>query len=217
LREPGGIAFDSAGNLYVTDVANRRVQKLKPDGTFMAEWKGPDPGFYGPRDLFVGRDNSVYVVDQGHSRVVKFDANGGIAAVWGTPGTGDGQFREPTAIAVDEKNERVYVADPRNQRIAVFDPNGKFIAKWLVTEWGAQAAWYFQDLAIDSINGLLYASSNATDEVLVFTLSGNKIKSLKADPPDKVTGASAIALAKNSLYVINTFSARVSRIELETK
>lgn len=214
--EPGGIALDSGGNIYVCDVANRRVQKLNPDGTFLAEWKGPEPGFYGPRDLFVGPDNSVYVIDQGHSRIVRFDSNGKVVAIWGTPGAGDGQFKEPTAVVVDGKNERVYVADPRNKRIEVFDPNGRFIEKWLVNEWGTPAAWYFQDLAIDSINELLYASSPATNDVLVFDLSGNKVKSVKADFPDQVDGASAIALLKNNLYVVNTFSARVRRLDLET-
>lgn len=217
FREPNGIAVDSGGNIYVADVANRRVQKVNPDGTFLAEWKGPDPGFYGPRDIAIGPDNSVYVVDQGHSRIVKLDSNGKVLAVWGTPGKDDGQFAEPTSVAVDARNERVYVADPRNKRIEVFDPNGKFIATWLVNEWGTPTGWYFQDLAVDSINGLLYASSNATNEVLVFDLSGNKVKSVKADLPDKIVGASAIAILKNNLYVVNTFSARVNRVELEIK
>ncbi len=217
FREPGGIAVDSSGNIYVADVANHRVQKLKPDGTFLAQWKGPEPGLYGPRGVSIGPDNSVYVVDQGHSRIVKFDPNGKVLAVWGTTGKDSGQFADPTSVAVDGKNDRVYVADPRNKRIEVFDTNGKFIAKWLVNEWGTPTEWYFQDLAVDSIAGFLYASSNATNEVLVFDLSGNKVKSLKPDQPDKVVGASSIAVLKNSLYVINTFSARVSRIDLGTK
>ena len=217
FREPGGIAVDSSGNIYVADVANHRVQKLKPDGTFLAQWKGPEPGLYGPRGVSIGPDNSVYVVDQGHSRIVKFDSNGKVLVVWGTAGQDDGQFVEPTSVAIDGKNDRVYVADPRSKRIEVFDTNGKFIAKWLVNEWGTPTGWYFQDLAVDSTTGFLYASSNATDEVLVFDLSGNKVKSLKSDQPDKVVGASSIALQKNSLYVVNTFSARVSRIDLEKK
>ena len=132
FREPCGIAIDSGGNIYVADVGNGRVQKLKPDGSFLAEWKGPEPGFYGPRDITIGPDNSVYVVDQGHSRIVKFDSNGKVLATWGAPGQNDGQLFDPTSVAVDGKNERVYVADARNKRIAVFDVNGKFIANWLV-------------------------------------------------------------------------------------
>ncbi|PYJ10053.1 MAG: hypothetical protein DME93_11935, partial [Verrucomicrobia bacterium] len=39
LGEPNGIAVDRAGNIYVAEVgSNHRVQKLAPDGTFIAEW-----------------------------------------------------------------------------------------------------------------------------------------------------------------------------------
>ena len=213
--EPGGIAFDASGNLFVADVSNHRVQKLKPDGTFVAEWKGPEPGFLAPRDVAFGADNSVYVVDQGHSRIVKFDPNGKVLVVWGTPGKDDGQLSGPTSVSVDGKNDRVYVADPSNKRIEVFDTNGKFIAKWLVEEWAGPTSWYFEDLAVDSKAGLLYASSG--DEVLVFDFTGKKIASLRPTPPDKLEGASGIALVKSSIYVVSTFSARVSRIELEKK
>jgi DNA-binding beta-propeller fold protein YncE len=116
---------------------------------------------------------------------------------------------------VDGENDRVYVADPRNKRIEVFDTNGKFIAKWLVEDWGAPTGWYFQDLALDSKSGLLYASSG--DKVLVFDLSGSKVRSLKPNPPDKLESASSLVLVKNSLYVLNTFPSRVSRIELGKK
>src|SRR6266581_3317941 len=72
LGEPNGIAVDRSGNIYVAEVAsNHRVQKLAPDGTFIAEWKGPDAGFYGPRRIVIGPDDSVYVDDQGRTRIVK--------------------------------------------------------------------------------------------------------------------------------------------------
>src|SRR6266487_965542 len=55
LGEPNGIAVDRSGNIYVAEVAsNHRVQKLAPDGTFIAEWKGPELGFYGPRRIAIG-------------------------------------------------------------------------------------------------------------------------------------------------------------------
>ena len=118
---------------------------------------------------------------------------------------------------MDGKNNRVYVADTGNKRIQVFDPNGKFLAKWLVEPWGTPAGWYFQDLAIDSNAGLIYASSNATDDVLVFDLSGKQVRSLKSEQGDKVNGAASLALMKNNLYVVNVFSARVTRVELGKK
>jgi Uncharacterized conserved protein len=69
LAEPNAVAVDQAGNMYVTETFNHRVQKLAPDGRFLTEWKGPEPGFYGPRKIALGPDDSVYVVDQGRARL----------------------------------------------------------------------------------------------------------------------------------------------------
>jgi len=215
FREPCGIAADLTGNIYVADTANQRVQKLKADGTFLAEWKGPDPGFYGPRDIAIGSDNFVYVVDEGNARIVKFDTDGNVLAVWGTRGQGEGEFDDPTSVAVDANNNRVYVADPLNGRIVVFDTNGHFIANWPVREWRRiPNAWYMQDLVIDSKVGRMYATSTQTDEVLVFNLDGTKVASLRPRPPDKLEGASALAIAGRKLYVLCTFGNRVSQIDL---
>src|SRR5436309_2399996 len=102
LGEPNGIAIDRAGNIYVAEVAhNHRVQKLARDGTFIAEWKGPELGFYGPRRIAIGPDDSIYVVDQGHARIVKFSSDGRVLAVWGSSGNGDGQFNDPYSLGVD--------------------------------------------------------------------------------------------------------------------
>ena len=38
------------------------MQKLSADGKLIAKW-GPAPGFYGPRRIAIGPDDSVYVVD----------------------------------------------------------------------------------------------------------------------------------------------------------
>jgi len=216
LAEPNGISIDRAGNIYVAEVAsNHRVQKLAPDGRFIAEWKGPAPGFYGPRRIAIGPDDSIYVVDQGHTRVVKFDPDGQVLAVWGRAGNGDGQFDDPTSVAVDPTTNKVYVADPRNKRIQVFDSDGRFLTKWPVPEWGQPAG--FEDLAIDSQRGRLYASSANMNSILVFDLQGNRVATLTPAPPDKLEGPSALALTKDKLLVLNSGSARVSVIALQNK
>jgi DNA-binding beta-propeller fold protein YncE len=212
LGGPNGIAVDRAGNIYVADAGNHRVQKLASDGTLIAEWKGPDLGFYGPRRIAVGPDDSIYVVDQGHARIVKFSPDGQVLAVWGSKGTGDGQFDDPTSVAVDPTTNKVYVADPRNKRIQVFDSNGKFLTKWIVPGWGQPAG--FEDLAIDSKAGRLYASSAQMGTVLVFDLNGTRIGNLTPKPPDKLNGPAALALVDRKLYVLNMAGNRVSEIDL---
>jgi DNA-binding beta-propeller fold protein YncE len=215
FREPCGVAADSSGNIYVADTGNQRVQKLDRSGNFIAEWKGPEQGFYGPCDISIGTDNAVYVVDEGHARIVKLDTDGNLLAVWGERGTGDGQFDDPTSVAVDANNNRVYVADPKNRRIQVFDTNGQFVASWPVAQWRIiPNAWYMQHLVVDSKAGRLYATSTQTDEVLVFNLNGLRITSLVPRPPAKLEGASALAITNKKLYVLCTFGDRVTEIDL---
>ena len=213
LEEPNGIAIDHAGNIYVTEVgSNHRVEKLAPDGTFIAEWKGPDVGFYGPRRIAIGSDDAIYVVDQGRARIVKFSPDGQVLTVWGGKGNGDGQFDDHTSVALDPRTNKVYVADPRNKRIQVFDSNGRFLTKWVIPEWGQPAG--FEDLAIDSDRDRLYASSANMDAVLMFDLNGTKLGSLKPKAPDRLEGPSALALANRKLYVLNLHGDNVSEIDL---
>jgi DNA-binding beta-propeller fold protein YncE len=209
--EPNGIAIDRDGNIYVADAGNHRIEKLAPDGTIIAQWS--DPGFYGPRDITVGSDNSIYVLDQGHSRIVKMDPDGNVLAVWGSEGTGDGQFANHTGLAVDPKSNRVYVADPLHKRIQVFDSNGNFLWKWIVPEW-QNNIWAFQHLVIDPKRERLYASNVPRNNVLVFDLNGTRMGPLTPTPPDKLDGPSAMALSDDKLYVVCTFSDRVSQIYL---
>lgn len=213
FQQPGGIALDSTGRIYVADVSNHRIQKLKSDGSFISEWRGPDNGFYGPRDIAIGPDDSVYVVDEGHGRIVKSDADGRTTLVWGMTGAGDGQFGDATSVAIDAKHNKLYVADPGNRRIQVFDMNGKFLSKWTVEEW-RPTGWSFQDLVVDPDAGRLYASSVGSDEILVYDLDGKKIQSLRPAPPDRLEGCSSLALVKGKLYALNTYGNRLSWIEI---
>jgi sugar lactone lactonase YvrE len=212
LRNPNGIAVDRMGNIYVADAFNHRVEKLAPDGTFIAEWKGPEPGFYGPRRIAIGPDDSIYVVDQGHNRIAKFSSNGEVLATWGRQGNGDGEFNDPTSVAVDSATNKIYVADPLNKRIQIFDLNGKFLTKWSLPEWGQPVG--FEDLAIDSQSARLYASSAHLSDVFTFDLNGTRLGNLIPKPPDKLEGPSALAVVGPKLYVLNMAGNRVSVIDL---
>src|SRR6266480_3122438 len=208
---PNGIGIDRAGNIYVSEIGSKhRVQKLRPDGTFIAAWS---PGFYGPRKIAVGPDDSIYVVDQGRTRIVKFNPDGQVLTTWGSGGNGDGQFNDPTSVAVDPTTNKVYVADPRNRRIQVFDSNGKFLTKWSVPEWGQPIG--LEDVAIDSQKGRLYASSTHLNALLAFDLNGIRLDSVTPKPPDKFEGPSALALFDRKLYVLNMGGNRVSVVDLQ--
>jgi DNA-binding beta-propeller fold protein YncE len=165
--------------------------------------------------MAIGPDDSVYVVDSGRNRIVKFSPDGRVLTTWGSEGSGDGQFRGLTSVAIDSANKRAYVADAMNGRIQVFDLDGKYLAKWSVPEWGQSHG--YEDLAIDSQTGQLYASSAHMDSILVFNLQGDRLGTLAPMPPNKLEGPSALALAKDKLFVLNAGSARVSAIDLQNR
>ena len=211
LGAPNSIVIDRVGNIYVADASKHVVEKLAADGSVIAEWKGPAPGFYGPRRIAIGPDDSVYVVDQGRTRIVKFSSDGQVLTTWGSKGNRDGQFDDPTSVAVDTTN-KVYVADPINRRIQVFDSDGRFLTKWSIPQWGRTHG--FEDLAIDSKRNRLYASSANMDTVLMFDLNGNRLGSLTAKSGEQLDGPSALAVANRKLYVLNMIGNRVTAIDL---
>jgi DNA-binding beta-propeller fold protein YncE len=136
---PDGVAVDSAGNVYVADRLNNRIQKFTAGGRFLDAWGGP-PGaairqFNAPYGVAVDGLGHVYVADTQNNRVQKLSSTGRFLATWGhnggdgTPGIGNGEFTDPRGIAVDDAGD-VYVADHGNNRIQKLSPTGRFLARW---------------------------------------------------------------------------------------
>ena len=61
--------------------------------------------------------------------IQKFTYNGEFIATWSSSGSGDGEFGQPTGVAIDGDGN-VYVSDTGNRRIQKFTSNGAFITKW---------------------------------------------------------------------------------------
>lgn len=52
------------------------------------------------------------------------------ALSFGTPGSGDGQLKEPSGIAVNEKTGDIYVVDSGNNRVVRFNAAHEFVSTW---------------------------------------------------------------------------------------
>jgi sugar lactone lactonase YvrE len=75
FNSPQGVAVDSAGNVYVTDTYNHRVEVFDNNGAFLMQWGdyGIAPGqFYRPMGIGVGPDGKIYVGDTWNGRVQIF-------------------------------------------------------------------------------------------------------------------------------------------------
>lgn len=69
---PSAIAADAAGNLYVLDTGNHRIQEFGPDGKYLATYgrQGQGPGeFYYPAWLEVDARGFLYVSDPNNQRI----------------------------------------------------------------------------------------------------------------------------------------------------
>ena len=72
LNSPGGVAVDTAGNVYVADHGNNRVLKLAAGSTTPTVL--PFTGLNSPGGVAVDTAGTVYVADTGNNRVLKLAA-----------------------------------------------------------------------------------------------------------------------------------------------
>jgi DNA-binding beta-propeller fold protein YncE len=141
LEEPFGVDFDSAGNMYVVEMAGNRVSVLDKEGALrvlagtgvagLSGDEGPAAAarFRGPHHLALGPDGALYVADTGNNCVRRIDLHTGIVTrVAGTGQKGFGgdggraeeaQFGGIYAIAFH--GSVLYICDLDNRRIRAVD------------------------------------------------------------------------------------------------
>jgi hypothetical protein len=80
FNQPTDVAWDAAGNIFVSDgYTNARVAKFDKGGRFAKSWgqTGSEPGQFNiPSSIAVDAQGNVYVADMGNKRIQVFDNNG---------------------------------------------------------------------------------------------------------------------------------------------
>ncbi|GAB3493261.1 hypothetical protein GCM10027341_08350 [Spirosoma knui] len=144
FTSPYGVFVDGAGNIYVADYGNARIQKFPPSSTSATSGTtvagGNDYGsgasqLATPSGVYVDGAGNVYVADAGNDRIQKWapGATQGITVAGGNGyGSGANQFKSPSGVVVDGQGY-VYVADSRNYRIQKFPPLPATVTELAVT------------------------------------------------------------------------------------
>ena len=144
LNSPFSVAFDGAGNLFITDQGNQRIRRVDTNGIITTVAGNGTSGFSGdgsaatnaalhtPRGIAADHDGNLFIADYLNNRVRRVDTNGVIATVAGNGSTtfsGDGgaatnaPLYNPTDVAVDAAGN-LFICDQGHERIRRVDTNG---------------------------------------------------------------------------------------------
>ena len=141
FSSPCGLAFDPAGNLYVSDTGNHTIRKITTAGVVSTFAGVPGAGgflnglagsawFNSPLGIAVASGGAVYVADSGNHCIRKI--SGGVVSTFaGSPqnwGSADGkgtqaQFNGPLGLAFDAQGN-LFVSDANNDTIRKITPDG---------------------------------------------------------------------------------------------
>ncbi|HEY3238998.1 MAG TPA: NHL repeat-containing protein, partial [Acidimicrobiia bacterium] len=174
FNQPRGVAVDAAGNIFVSDTHNWRVQKFAPSGAFLLEWGhrgGGDYGFNYQRGVAVDpRDGSVVVADTDNHKVKKYTNDGVFLWDVGVFGTLPGQFKNPHGLDVGPDG-RIYVADTQNQRIQVLSETGTPLLAFGTKGNGTGQFQFPRSVTVDA-DGTMWASDSIRGIVQHFGSNG---------------------------------------------
>jgi DNA-binding beta-propeller fold protein YncE len=121
---PTYIALDKAGDVYVADTMNFRIQVFDPAGRFLRKFgeNGDTPGSFARlKGLAFDGFGNLYVVDGGHSNVQLFNAQFQELMFFGGYARKLEYFDIPSGIAIDPRTNRIYVCNEFISRVNVYE------------------------------------------------------------------------------------------------
>ena len=195
FRQPTDVAWDSAGNIYITDgYVNSRVAKYDKNGDWVKSWgeKGTAPGqFRLPHAIAIDRNNNIYVGDRSNRRIQVFDT--------------EGRFLRMFTIDVPPApgTRAVNGATPTGDRLAavIGAPNSICITP------GSNQVMFVGE---STFPGRLFKVSLEGKVLGVIGRSGRQVK--------QFSGAHQIACpSENEIYAAETSNWRVQKLTLHSK
>ncbi len=172
LSYPTAIALDLYENIYVTESIQNRLQIFSQRGAYLKTLSGLSE----PLGVAVDQQGRIFVGNKLSRNVEVYDTNLNFLFKLGS---GNGEFSQPTAIAVYE--DRIYVADSLEDVIKVYNPDGSFNFSFGHTGSEAGQFNFPISLAIDEISGELIVLDRQHIESWTGTGQGARIQIFDMD------------------------------------
>ena len=126
LNTPYGIAFNSRGEMIVSECAGHQIAIFDIRGqrirTFGSHGDSPEQ-MKSPAGIAIDDMDNIYVTS--FHKLQKFTSSGELIKCVGQRGSKEGQFNVPLGLALH--NNQIYVCDCINHRIQVFNVDLNFI------------------------------------------------------------------------------------------
>jgi DNA-binding beta-propeller fold protein YncE len=173
---PMSVTFDAAGNLYVADTFNNRIQSFTPNLAWRWTYAGTVAGngvgqLRRPYGIdYDAAGDRLLVADTLNNRVVALSTTGSRLGIYQyVQGTQAGQVKRPYGITV-ETTGAFWLADTENNRIERFNANGTFANELLggpAYGTGNMKLNFPTSLTMGP-DGLLYVADTYNDRIQVF-------------------------------------------------
>ena len=215
LGEASAVTVNSRGQIFVFSrggssvgpaFAETAAQLLEfgPDGKFIREIGKNLYAWSFAHGVKADRHDNIWTVDKGSNMVVKFRPNGLVDMVFGRKaeasdeGTGplkhpnpplpavDNQFRQPTDVAFDSK-DNAYISDGYiNSRVAKIDKDGFWVKSWGDRGSGPGQFSTAHGIGVDAQDNV-YVADRSNRRIQVFDSNGTFLRQMTIDvpvPPD---------------------------------
>ncbi len=170
---PMGLAFDSAGNLYVTDVTpeKHRVMVFDSSGALKLQFgkEGQEDGqLWFPNGIAVDGKGRIYVADGDNGRLQVFDAAGKLLSII-SRGYGSGDLAMPRGVALDGDGH-LLVADTSAATVKVYDISGdspRFLSDF--GEAGSGDGQFSYPNGVALADGKIYVTDRENNRVQIWS------------------------------------------------
>ena len=176
---PAGVTVDEAGNVWVVDNANDRIEEFNEKGEYLQKFgaAGSGAGQLSEPKYLTMSGGHLYVADGGNNRVDEFGEKGEFVKTFGfgvsngeaklevctascragTAGSGAGQFNEPIGISTAPATGNLYVGDFHNERVEEFTAAGAFVTTFASSGTGSGQLQEAKSVAVNASGGVYVA------------------------------------------------------------
>jgi RHS repeat-associated protein len=188
-------AYGSASSTSATTGVVGRVAPLVYVSSFGS-------GLNHPFGVAVDPHGNVWVANGYADDIQKYSSSGTLLATYGKEGTGNGEYREPVGIAVNQSTGNVYITDENNNRVQELNEHGEWVRSWGSEGAGNGQFKEAEDVAIGA-GGHVFVSDYQNNRVQVFEENGVYLSKFgeAGTGNGQFNGPSFIAVKSATVYV----------------